>query len=55
MFELMGRRAFVTGSTQGIGYAVAECLSFKGAEVYLHCSKDWEKAENLAADLLHTI
>lgn len=51
MFDLTGRRAFVTGSTQGIGYAVAECLSSHGAMVYLHCSKDWKKAERLAADL----
>ncbi len=31
--QLMGRRALVTGSTLGIGYAIAETLAREGASV----------------------
>ncbi|RZS80104.1 short-subunit dehydrogenase [Motilibacter rhizosphaerae] len=34
--QLEGRRAFVSGSTQGIGYAVAAGLAAEGAEVVLN-------------------
>lgn len=40
MFHLTGKRALVTGSTQGIGYEIAKVLRTHGAEVYIHCSKD---------------
>ncbi len=51
-FDLRGKRALVTGSTQGIGYAVAACFAEHGAEVYVHCSRDTEKAQRIA-DALH--
>jgi len=38
--QLEGRRAFVSGSTQGIGYAVAAALAGEGAEVVLHGRTD---------------
>jgi NAD(P)-dependent dehydrogenase (short-subunit alcohol dehydrogenase family) len=34
--DLVGKRAFVSGSTQGIGYAIAEALLAEGAEVVVH-------------------
>src|SRR3954465_15252770 len=34
--RLRGKRAFITGSTRGIGYAVARALAAEGAAVVLH-------------------
>lgn len=51
MFELNNKRALVTGSTQGIGYAIAECLAKQGAEVAVHGSSSLEKCER-AADMI---
>lgn len=50
-FDLSGRRVLVTGSTQGIGYAIAACFAEHGAEVYVHCSRDTEKAQRIAGEL----
>jgi len=50
-FDLSGRRALVTGSTQGIGYAIASCFAAHGAEVYVHCSRDTEKAQRIAREI----
>lgn len=50
-FDLHGRRALVTGSTQGIGYAIAAILAGHGAEVFIHCSRDQAKAERIAAEI----
>ena len=36
LFDLTGRRALVTGSSQGIGFALARGLSEAGAEVVLN-------------------
>ena len=36
LFDLTGRRALVTGSSQGIGLALAEGLAAHGAEVILN-------------------
>ena len=38
-------RVFITGSTQGIGKALATAFVRNGDEVIVHCSKDMEKAE----------
>ena len=51
MFNLTGKRALVTGSTQGIGYEIAKVLGTYGAEVYIHCSKDEAKAQAVAAEI----
>lgn len=48
MFDLSGKRALVTGSTQGIGFAVAECLAKQGADVVIHGSKSYEKCAGAA-------
>ena len=34
--QLKGKRAFISGSTRGIGYAVARTLAAEGAAVVLH-------------------
>ncbi|WFS04532.1 SDR family oxidoreductase [Rhizobium tumorigenes] len=36
LFDLTGRRALITGSSQGIGYALAEGLASYGAEVVIN-------------------
>jgi gluconate 5-dehydrogenase len=50
LFDLSGRRALVTGSSQGIGFALALGLAQHGAEVVLN-GRDREKTE-IAADRL---
>lgn len=48
MFDLTGKVALVTGSTQGIGFAIAEAFIKAGAQVFIHCSADEQKAERVA-------
>ena len=43
MFNLTGKRALVTGSTQGIGFDIAKTLAAHGAEVYVHGASSIEK------------
>ncbi len=50
MFDLTGRRALVTGSSQGIGLALARGLAGAGAEVVLN-GRDLTKLAAAAADL----
>lgn len=50
MFDLNGKIALVTGSSQGIGFAIAECLTGQGAKVFVHGS-DEEKCKNAAAKI----
>ena len=45
MFDLKGKRALVTGSTQGIGFAIAQALAAHGATVYVHGAGNTEKCE----------
>ena len=49
--ELAGKRALVTGSTSGIGLAVARALARAGARVMLHGSRPAADAEALRAAL----
>lgn len=49
-FDLGGKRALVTGSGQGIGYALAQGLAAAGAAVVLN-GRDPAKLEAAAADL----
>lgn len=51
MFDLTGRKALITGSTQGIGQAIAGCLSRYGAQVFVHGSRSLEKCVAAAADI----
>ncbi len=51
MFELTGKKALITGSTQGIGKAIAATLVRCGAEVYVHGSSDSDKLKNVQAEI----
>ena len=46
-----GKRVLVTGSAQGIGYAIARQFAAAGAEVFVHCSRDQAKAERVAGEI----
>lgn len=50
-FDLTGKNALVTGSTQGIGKAIARILAENGANVLIHCSKDEKKSHDGAEEL----
>jgi gluconate 5-dehydrogenase len=50
LFDLTGRRALVTGSSQGIGLALAHGLAEAGAAVVLN-GRDSQKLENAAAEV----
>lgn len=45
------KTALVTGSTQGIGKAIAERLVKNGFKVIVHCSLDIEKAERIKNEI----
>lgn len=53
MFDLSGRRALITGSSTGIGYALAKGLAAAGAEVILNARNETklnDAAKRLRAD-----
>lgn len=51
MYDLTGKRALVTGSTQGIGKAIAKLLAERGATVIVHGSSSREKCERAAQEM----
>ena len=48
--QLKGRRALVTGSSSGIGEAIARMLADEGASVVIH-GRNRDRAEKVAADI----
>lgn len=48
-FDLAGRRALVTGSSRGIGAAIALALAEAGADVVVHCAGNDERAREISA------
>jgi gluconate 5-dehydrogenase len=50
LFDLTGKRALITGSSQGIGYAIAQGLAQHGAEVVLN-GRDSTRLNAAAAKL----
>ncbi len=47
----MNMKILVTGSTQGIGKAIASAFAKQGNEVIVHCSKDLYKAERVCMEI----
>ena len=50
MFDLTGKKALITGSTQGIGKAIAQLFVKQGATVYVH-GREIEKCAAVAKEI----
>lgn len=51
MFDLKGNVAIVTGSTKGIGYAIAKVLMENGAKVVVNSRKEYEEVQEVIEKL----
>lgn len=55
MFDLKGKTALITGSTQGIGFAIAELLAKQGAKVFVHGASDMEKCRKASEQIKNSV
>lgn len=55
MFNLTGKTALVTGSTQGIGFAIAKTLAKNGARVFVHGTTSMEKCEKASSQIENSV
>lgn len=55
MFNLSGKTALVTGSTQGIGFAAAKILSEHGAKVFINGATSEEKCRQACGKILGSV
>lgn len=51
MFDLSEKTALVTGSTQGIGFAIAKALSEHGAKVFVNGATSMEKCQKASEQI----
>lgn len=55
MFDLSGKTALVTGSTQGIGFATASALAQHGAKVFVNGASSMEKCASASAKIPNSV
>lgn len=55
MFDLKGKTALVTGSTQGIGFEIAKSLAAQGAKVFVHGGTSEEKCRAASEKIPHSV
>ena len=55
MFDLSGKTALVTGSTQGIGFAIANMLARHGARVFVNGASSMEKCRAAAKQIPNSV
>ena len=55
MFDLKGKTAIVTGSTQGIGFEIAKTLSMYGAKVFVCGAENLEKCKCASSKIPNSV